>query len=71
MDAQQNATNKNSGSFTNNQANSFFVSSAASTGANSKSGGKTPTTQFMSVPSDESTHGSGLLIKEQAVDQLP
>lgn len=64
MDAPQGS--KNSSSFITNQANSFIVSSGASTGANTKSG-KTATNQFMSVPSDGS-HGSGLLIKEQTFD---
>jgi hypothetical protein len=52
------------------QANSF-LNSGVSTGANTKSGGKPATTQYISVPSDHNSHGSKLLIQEQPPEQLP
>ena len=70
VDSSYKTTNKNSGEVPSVQANSF-INSGASTGAQTKSGGKPPTNQYISIPSDKSSHGSGFLIKEELFDQLP
>ena len=75
MQSLQNESKTKSGSLkTGNQQNSFLISSGASTGANTKSGGFAIPNYYISVPSDHSSNGSALLIKENfksQTEQLP